>query len=226
MSGGTTSRSSGRASAAVSVDLESVRRASQRLQADGLRYAVESNRRRAPRNSGSLPWQFNEPYPFAWSTCAVDHRGDPKPAYFAVKRAYAPVAVTARFDRAALDGADSVTAEVWSLSELEAIPSATVTARVVDVNGMQLGEMSWAVDVTPERPVLAGQFEAALGVPPPDLLLLDLALADAAGRIRAMDRYLFGSGPNFAPLLDLGPARLDVAVDRDADPLVASPEPP
>jgi beta-mannosidase len=198
-------------------DLETVRHASQRLQADGLRYAVEANRRRAPRNSGSLPWQFNEPYPFAWSTCAVDHRGDPKPAYFAVKRAYAPVAVTARFDRAALDGADCVTAEVWAWSELEAIPSGTVMARVVGVKGMQLGEMSWAVDVTPERAVLAGRFEAALGVPPPDLLLLDLALADAAGMTRARGRYLFGRGPNFAPLLDLAPARLEVAVDRDAD---------
>jgi beta-mannosidase len=86
-------------------DLESLRRASQHLQASGLGYAVEANRRRWPRNSGSLPWQFNEPYPSAWSTCAVDHRGDPKPAYYAVRRAYASMTVTASFDRAALEGA-------------------------------------------------------------------------------------------------------------------------
>jgi len=47
-------------------DVATLRRASQQLQADGLRYAIEANRRRWPRNSGSLPWQFNESYPNAW----------------------------------------------------------------------------------------------------------------------------------------------------------------
>jgi beta-mannosidase len=198
-------------------DLESVRRASQRLQADGLRYAIEANRRRAPRNSGSLPWQFNEPYAFAWSTCAVDHRGDPKPAYFAVRRAYLPVAVTARFDRAALDGADCLLAEVWAWSELEPSPAATVTARAVGLDGAQLADASWTVDATADQPVRAGRFEAALGLPPPDLFMLDLALADAAGTTLATGRYLFAGTADFAPLLDVAPARLDIAVDRDLD---------
>ena len=51
-------------------DIETLRRASQHLQADGLRYAVEANRRREPRHSGSLPWQLNESYPNAWCTCS------------------------------------------------------------------------------------------------------------------------------------------------------------
>jgi beta-mannosidase len=193
-------------------DLETVRRASQRLQADGLRYAVEANRRRWPRNSGSLPWQFNEPYPFAWSTCAVDHRGDPKPAYFAVRRAYAPVAVTARFDRAVLDGAD-FGAEIWAWSEREPIEG-VVTARVVDVAGTDLASMSWPVTVTPERPALAGSLEARFDGSPPGLFVLDLALTDEAGTTSGTGRYLFGGGPDLSPLLDLAPARLDAAVER------------
>ncbi|HEX3805943.1 MAG TPA: glycoside hydrolase family 2 TIM barrel-domain containing protein, partial [Gaiellaceae bacterium] len=39
-------------------DLETLRRASQWLQYDGLRYAVEANMRREPRSSGVIPWQF------------------------------------------------------------------------------------------------------------------------------------------------------------------------
>jgi beta-mannosidase len=195
-------------------DLEDVRRASQRLQADGLRYAVEANRRRWPRNSGSLPWQFNEPYPFAWSTCAVDHRGDPKPAYFAVRRAFAPLAVTARFDRAALDGVDCLAAEVWAWTEREPIKG-VATARVVDVAGTGLASTSWPLEVTPERPVMAGRFEARFDGAPPDLFLLDLTLADTSGAIRATGRYLFAGGPNLAPLLDLAPAQLDVTVARE-----------
>ena len=55
-------------------DVDTMRRASQHLQYDGLRYAVEANRRRA---SGTIPWQFNESFPNAWCTAAVDHSGDP-----------------------------------------------------------------------------------------------------------------------------------------------------
>ena len=54
-----------------------MRRCSQWLQYEGLRYAVEATLR---RGAGTIPWQLNEPYPNAWCTCAVDHRGDPKPA--------------------------------------------------------------------------------------------------------------------------------------------------
>ena len=195
-------------------DLEAVRRASQRLQADGLRYAVEANRRRWPRNSGSLPWQFNEPYPFAWSTSAVDYRGDPKPAYFAVRRAYAPVAITARFDRAVLEGADCLDADIWTWSEHERIEG-VAHARVVDLAGAELVSASWAVEVTPEGPVIAGRFETRFDGLPPDLFLLDVTLADKASTTRATNRYLFGGGSDLAPLLDLEPATIAVEIDRD-----------
>jgi hypothetical protein len=66
-------------------DVETMRRASQWLQYEGLRYAVEATLR---RGAGVIPWQFNESYPNAWCTAAVDHRGDPKPAYWGVRRAY------------------------------------------------------------------------------------------------------------------------------------------
>ncbi len=74
-------------------DVETMRRCSQWLQYEGLRYAVEATLR---RGAGTIPWQLNEPYPNAWCTCAVDHRGDPKPAYYGVARAYGG-APTARF---------------------------------------------------------------------------------------------------------------------------------
>ncbi|HEY6027247.1 MAG TPA: hypothetical protein VIV09_10160, partial [Pseudolabrys sp.] len=36
-------------------------------------YALEADRRRKYHNSGTLPWQFNEPYPMAACTSAVDY---------------------------------------------------------------------------------------------------------------------------------------------------------
>ncbi len=81
--------------------LDALRRASQWLQYEGLRYAVEANLR---RGAGTIPWQLNESFPNAWCTAAVDHRGDPKPAYYGVARAYRPDHPSASFETCAWGG--------------------------------------------------------------------------------------------------------------------------
>jgi beta-mannosidase len=101
-------------------DVETMRRASQWLQYEGLRYAVEATLR---RGAGTIPWQFDEPYPNAWCTCAVDYGGDPKPAYWGVARAYAPDAVSAKFATSAWGGFGEARASVAS------------AARFVDLDG-------------------------------------------------------------------------------------------
>ena len=90
-------------------DVETMRRCSQWLQYDGLRYAVEANMRR-PRSVGVLPWQFNESFPNAWCTSAVDWHGEPKPAYWGVSRAYREGHPSARFATCAWGGEDEVRA--------------------------------------------------------------------------------------------------------------------
>jgi beta-mannosidase len=100
-------------------DVETMRRASQWLQYDGLRYAVEATLR---RGAGVIPWQFNESFPNAWCTCAVDWHGHPKPAYFGVARAYRGAA-SARFATCAWGGLDEAVAYVSS------------PARFVDLDG-------------------------------------------------------------------------------------------
>jgi beta-mannosidase len=116
-------------------DVETMRRCSQWLQYEGLRYAVEATLR---RGAGTIPWQLNEPYPNAWCTCAVDHRGDPKPAYWGVARAYAG-APSATFATAAWGGLGEARATV------------TDPARFVDLDGRVVaaaehGELAAALD--------------------------------------------------------------------------------
>ena len=90
-------------------EVDTMRRASQWLQYEGLRYAVEATLR---RGAGTIPWQFNEPYPNAWCTTAVDYRGDPKPAYYGVARAYRSDHPTAQFATWAWGGLDEARATV------------------------------------------------------------------------------------------------------------------
>ena len=129
-------------------DVETMRRCSQWLQYEGLRYAVEATLR---RGAGAIPWQLNEPYPNAWCTCAVDHRGDPKPAYWAVARAYAGVP-SARFATAAWGGLG------------EARASVTTPARFLDLDGRVVA----AVD--------EGELAAPLDAFAHDVFLLDLGV--------------------------------------------------
>jgi beta-mannosidase len=127
-------------------DVETMRRASQWLQYEGLRYAVEATLR---RGAGVIPWQFNESYPNAWCTCAVDYHGRPKPAYYGVARAYGG-APTARFATSAWGGRDEARATVSS------------AARFVDLDGTVVAESS------------GGEIGAPLDAFGSDVFLLDL----------------------------------------------------
>ncbi|HKP17872.1 MAG TPA: glycoside hydrolase family 2 TIM barrel-domain containing protein [Gaiellaceae bacterium] len=103
-------------------DVETMRRASQWLQYDGLRYAVEARLR---LGIGVIPWQLNESYPNAWCTAVVDWHGMPKPAYYGVARAYRG-APSAQFATCAWGGD----------SEVRAYGS----GRIVDLHGRVVAE--------------------------------------------------------------------------------------
>jgi len=62
----------------------------QELQATLMRYAIEVYRRRMFATSGSLIWQYDEPWPGA-TFALVDYFGRAKAAYYWVGRAYQPV---------------------------------------------------------------------------------------------------------------------------------------
>ena len=67
----------------------------QLIQAEGLRFGIERFRERKPHCSGALLWQLNDCWPgFTWSI--IDFDGHLKPAWYAVRRAFAPVLVTVK----------------------------------------------------------------------------------------------------------------------------------
>ena len=113
-------------------DLETLRRASQWLQYDGLRYAVEATLR---RGAGTIPWQFNESFPNAWCTSAVDWHGVPKPAYWGVARAYRPGHPSAQFTTCAWGGEHEVRARIHG----------DVAARLVNLDGSVVAEARDAI---------------------------------------------------------------------------------
>jgi beta-mannosidase len=121
-------------------DIETLIRASQFMQAEGLRYAVESNLRRQYQNSGTLPWQFNEPFPNAFCTSAIDYYAQPKAVYYAMSRAYSPVHISARFDTQAWGGRERFEADIWAVNATEDTYETKVMMRIIDASGNIVAE--------------------------------------------------------------------------------------
>ena len=97
------------------------------LQAEGIRYGVEANRRRAPHCSGSLLWQLNEPYPNVSCTSAVDYYGDPKLAYSWVALANRPVHISMHYDTVAPARGEEFRGAVFLTADMPLPESVTVT---------------------------------------------------------------------------------------------------
>jgi beta-mannosidase len=184
-------------------DLGLLRRASQHLQFDGLRYTLEANRRRAFRCGGTLAWQLNESYPNAWCTAAVDYRGDPKPAYHGVRRVYETPHVCAQFTTWAWGGEQEASAAVWAWGDVD-----RVTARFIDTAGNVAATERFRVAPRGDEPVRAGRITVALPRLGSDVFLLDLRADRPGGRPPARNRYLMSRTADLGPLLDLPPAVL------------------
>ena len=196
--------------------LERMQRASQWLQATGLQYAIEADRRRWPRCSMVLPWQLAESFPNAWCTSVVEWSGEAKPAFHAARRAFGRDRVTIRTPRAAWAGHDTMTAEAWLWSE-ESVPAGS-RVRVVlrDAAGAVLDEASMSIrdDVTAPRAALALETPT----PPADTVVLweaDWTAAD--GTLIDVERSVAVTGGDLGPLLDLRTAQVAVDVDESED---------
>lgn len=192
-------------------DVESLRRASQLLQATGLAYAIEADRRRFPSCSMVLPWQLNESYPNAWCTSCVDHAGNPKPAYHAAARAFAPRRVTVRVPMSVWAGETRWSAQAWVWSERATAAGSRVHARLRDADGIVLAERGWRLGEPVTEPRAVGTLEVDAGtVPAGSAFVWDVAWVAPDGAELDRDVVIACTGSDFAPLLDLAAASVSV----------------
>jgi len=119
-------------------DYDELELKTQLAQARGMQFAITHYRRNLWQCSGALIWQLNDCWPgFSWSL--VDYDLLPKPAYFAVKRAFAPLLLSFRKD-------DNGT-ELWAVNTSEKAWKATVNVALRTFDGRLLGEKTIKIDV-------------------------------------------------------------------------------
>jgi beta-mannosidase len=188
------------------------------LQADGLRYGLEADRRRKYHNSGTLPWQFNEPYPMAACTSAVDYYTRPKPAYYAVAAGYEPVHVSASFPAQAWAGRETFTSQVWvSNSQLEEIESTVLETAITGAGGEIFYTDRQVRYIPGDASTLIQEITWDFSGLDEDLFFLSLRLSSAAGLALTENRYVFTRTENLAPLLRLPSTEIQVEKRAESD---------
>ncbi len=115
-------------------DIDNFIWASQFIQAEGVRYIIEQNRRRKYRCSGTIPWQMNEPWPNAICTNSVDFYTEPKMAYYYVAESYEPVHISLKYDGLEWKSGEDFKAEIYLSNSGEALTGA-VNYIISDLKG-------------------------------------------------------------------------------------------
>ena len=170
----------------------------QLIQAEGVRFGIERFRERKPHCSGALIWQLNDCWPgFTWSL--IDFDGRPKPAYFAVRRAFHPVAVSV----APLPGGQF---ELWVVNDSHDDVDDVIALQIRRFDGAVLNEQLFPVRAEPNAAVLVRRFGWGRVLQPRSTYV---TVESVEGRFGANHQL-------FADLRDLELAPAEVTLDAEA----------
>ena len=131
-------------------DFPSYLYASQVLQAEGVKMAIEAHRRNMPVCMGSLFWQIDDCWPVAsWSS--IDYYGEWKALHYYAKKLYRPVLIAPRV----VD--DTVGVSIVS-DRLEPI-AGELHVRVVDFDGGEVSSVTLPVSVKANASTVCAEFK-------------------------------------------------------------------
>lgn len=181
---------------------------SQWIQAEAIRFVLEANRRRAFHNSGSIVWQFNEPWPNVSCTCLYSYFDDAKMAYFWSKKAYAPFHVSLDYRSLNPVMGSTFRGEVWLSADRQDTQPATVSAEVLDMTGKVLHriEKTDVVNKHHSEPCMKLEFRV------PDLPVYVVRVHGERGTERDDTCYFFSTAETeiYRPYRELPDPKLEV----------------
>jgi beta-mannosidase len=121
-------------------DFPSYLYASQVLQAEGVKMAIEAHRRSMPTCMGSLYWQIDDCWPVAsWSS--IDYYGEWKALHYYAKRLYEPVIIAPRM------GENEIA--VFVVSDKLEVFEGDLRVRTIDLDGGEVYVNTFRVSVRP-----------------------------------------------------------------------------
>ncbi|MEC0241828.1 glycoside hydrolase family 2 TIM barrel-domain containing protein [Paenibacillus dokdonensis] len=114
---------------------------SQVLQAEAMKMAIESHRRRKPYCMGTLYWQMNDCWPVA-SWAGMDYFGRWKALQYAAKRSFRDIALS-------IDGTSGDGLDLYVISDQLKPFAGSIHLRVMDMNGAVLDQRTVPISIKP-----------------------------------------------------------------------------
>ncbi|MFC4098888.1 glycoside hydrolase family 2 protein [Paenibacillus xanthanilyticus] len=183
---------------------------SQWMQAEGLRYILDANRRRKFNNSGSIIWQLNEPWPNVTCTNLVDYYMEPKMAYYGVREAFQGRRASLDYVRLDWQAGEAMSLPVYAATDGESA-DCLVCAEVLDSAGKVLHGQAFQRRTTPDRTLRLGSLSFQAPETADGLFYIRLTLA-VNGEAAAVPGapYIFSTRPDpiYAPALTLAGGKL------------------
>jgi beta-mannosidase len=166
--------------------LEEYVEATQRTQAYALQTAIEHYRRRKFRCSGTIFWQFNEPWPaISWSI--IDYYRNPKLAYHKLKEIYNPILVSLKYELRRYEAGEVVPIEGWIVNDFPRSLSSCMVDVYLDEGGKRIMNLRFDVGtIPPSSSQLCFQFGLTLPDRPVRLLRTEFR---SRGKIMGTNSY-------------------------------------
>lgn len=188
--------------------------ASQFLGGEGLRYSIESLRRRMYRSSVSFPWQFNETWPNSAGNASVDWFGRPRLTHYFISCAYEPVHASLRYDRIRFSPGDMFSAELWATNDLgEPLPHLKMSWEIFNAAGKKVDDGCSYNTLKPEFSSKIEEVKYNIPTNYDSYLLVLCTIQDAvSGKNWSQNDYIFGVNSSdtayFSSLVKVNPAIL------------------
>lgn len=186
---------------------------SQWIQAEGLRYILEANRRRKFHNSGSIIWQINEPWPNVFCTSLADYYLEPKMAYYWSKKAFSDLAVSLDYRRLNYQPGEKFRGTVYvGKEQVEQDMGYILECRVLGLDGKIIFERmhKGTADCTRTQKALELDFELPEGVA--DMFAVRLKVSMDGKKTENIYFFSCGSERPYSHALHLGKGDLTAVV--------------
>ena len=190
---------------------------SQWMQAEGLRFILEANRMRQPRNSGSIVWQMNEPWPNLSCTSLVDYYLNPKMAYYWARNAFSRIHACLTYRRLDYAPGSSFETEIRLLSDDFKQPEeAVVVVQLLDLQGKCYLSRRFSCCAMPGSAETVSPLRFKVPACPGNLFLLRLKLR-THGETSVNDYWFSNTAAQpYAAALRLQGARLEAKLTKNA----------
>lgn len=158
-------------------------RAYRYTQMEALRYAITAIRRAGRKKAGVIVWMANEPFPNSANTSVLEYDGCPRPAFYKLINAFAPVSLALAYDSPAIKSGEGAKATLFAFADAKA-ELHNIRTEIFDLYGNSLAVQEWG-NVTVEYTAELGEILLPTVAP----LILVRLTADGEHSVR--EEYVF-----------------------------------